>query len=69
LTKNTRNQVLTPGAAGSRDNACVIEPAVLFDGNQYRIWYTAEGVPVNLVLCNICDIFQTIYGNESKVVN
>jgi predicted GH43/DUF377 family glycosyl hydrolase len=38
-TKHAENPVLEPGPAGSWDDNYLIEPYVLFDGTNYKMWY------------------------------
>jgi hypothetical protein len=37
---NEGRPVLTPGAVGAFDSACVMGPEVHFDGKRYLLWYT-----------------------------
>ena len=41
-TKHAENPVFQPGASGAWDGANVYDPAVLYDGEIYRMWYTGN---------------------------
>lgn len=41
-TRHTDNPIMTPGPAGSPEANFVYPPHVLFDGQQFRMWYSAH---------------------------
>ncbi|MBN2366946.1 MAG: T9SS type A sorting domain-containing protein [Calditrichaeota bacterium] len=50
-TKCEKNPVLVAGRSGQWDDSGVIEPAVIFDGSHYHMWYTGADALSEPSLC------------------